>query len=168
MVVYLLRKKTFKVIFICTLCKTTVVHAFRWNCICHLLQERSTYVDFFLAFEWLCWSVYVNCTNPFHQFGFLVALASAWSLTWYQSLRSRVQVLAFAIYCKNCCYPSVSVYRITYDIGPRTRPLVPTSESLHVVTCPSHVSGGVEVYMWIVLALSISSDFWLCWLVHEA
>jgi hypothetical protein len=24
------------------------------------------------------------------------------------------------------------------------------------------------VYKWIVLALSISSDFWLCWLVHEA
>jgi hypothetical protein len=26
----------------------------------------------------------------------------------------------------------------------------------------------VEVYKWIVLALSISSDFWLRWLVHEA
>jgi hypothetical protein len=25
----------------------------------------------------------------------------------------------------------------------------------------------VEVYKWIVLALSISSDFWLRWLVHE-
>jgi hypothetical protein len=45
---------------------------------------------------------------------------------------------------------------------------VPTSESLHVVTCLSHVSGGVEVYMWIVLAISISSDFWLRWLVYEA
>jgi hypothetical protein len=44
----------------------------------------------------------------------------------------------------------VLVYMITYDIGPCTRPLVPTSESLHVMTCPSHVSGGVEVYMWIV------------------
>jgi hypothetical protein len=29
-------------------------------------------------------------------------------------------------------------------------------------------SGAVEVYNWIVLALSISSDFWLCLLVHEA
>jgi hypothetical protein len=64
--------------------------------------------------------------------------------------------------------PSVLVYRITYDIRPRIRPLVPIFESLHVVTCPSHVSGGVEVYMWIVLTLSISSDFWLRWLVHEA
>jgi hypothetical protein len=26
----------------------------------------------------------------------------------------------------------------------------------------------VEVYKWIVLALSTSSDFWLRWLVHEA
>jgi hypothetical protein len=26
----------------------------------------------------------------------------------------------------------------------------------------------VEVYKWIVLALSISSDFWVRWLVHEA
>jgi hypothetical protein len=26
----------------------------------------------------------------------------------------------------------------------------------------------VEVYKWIVLVLSISSDFWLRWLVHEA
>jgi hypothetical protein len=26
----------------------------------------------------------------------------------------------------------------------------------------------VEVYKWIVLAFSISSDFWLRWLVHEA
>jgi hypothetical protein len=26
---------------------------------------------------------------------------------------------------------------------------------------------GVEVYKWIVLVLSISSDFWLRWLVHE-
>jgi hypothetical protein len=26
----------------------------------------------------------------------------------------------------------------------------------------------VEVYKWIVLALFISSDFWLRWLVHEA
>jgi hypothetical protein len=26
----------------------------------------------------------------------------------------------------------------------------------------------IEVYKWIVLALSISSDFWLRWLVHEA
>jgi hypothetical protein len=31
--------------------------------------------------EWGCWSVYVDCTSPFHQFGLLVALASAWSLT---------------------------------------------------------------------------------------
>jgi hypothetical protein len=28
--------------------------------------------------------------------------------------------------------------------------------------------GVVEVYKWIVLAISISSDFWLRWLVHEA
>jgi hypothetical protein len=106
----------------------------------------------------VCWSVYVDCTSPFHQFELLVALASAWSLTWYQSLRSRVQVLAFAIYYKIVVTPRCRC----------TRPLVSTSESLHVVTCPSHVSGDVEVYMWIVLALSISSDFWLCWLVHEA
>jgi hypothetical protein len=33
---------------------------------------------------------------------------------------------------------------------------------------PSHVSGDVEVYKWIVQALSISSDFWLRWLVYEA
>jgi hypothetical protein len=26
----------------------------------------------------------------------------------------------------------------------------------------------IEVYKWIVLALSISLDFWLRWLVHEA
>jgi hypothetical protein len=26
----------------------------------------------------------------------------------------------------------------------------------------------VEVYKWIVLVLSISSDFWLRWLMHEA
>jgi hypothetical protein len=30
------------------------------------------------------------------------------------------------------------------------------------------VVGCVEVYKWIVQALSISSDFWLRWLVHEA
>jgi hypothetical protein len=30
------------------------------------------------------------------------------------------------------------------------------------------VSGGVEVYKWIILALFISLDFWLRWLVHEA
>jgi hypothetical protein len=39
--------------------------------------------------------------SPFYQFGLLVALASAWSLTWYQSSGSRVRVLVFAIYCKN-------------------------------------------------------------------
>src|SRR4051812_20692802 len=27
---------------------------------------------------------------------------------------------------------------------------------------------GVKVYKWIALALSISTDFWLRWLVHEA
>jgi hypothetical protein len=43
--------------------------------------------------------------SPFHQFGLLVALASAWSLTWYQSPGSRVQVLVFAIYYKNYCWP---------------------------------------------------------------
>jgi hypothetical protein len=26
----------------------------------------------------------------------------------------------------------------------------------------------VEVYKWTVLSIFISSDFWLCWLVHEA
>jgi hypothetical protein len=52
--------------------------------------------------RWLgsCWSVYMDCTSSFHQFRLLVMLVSAWSLTWYQSLRSRVQVLAFAIYYK--------------------------------------------------------------------
>jgi hypothetical protein len=50
--------------------------------------------------------VYISeLPSPFHQFGLLVALASAWSLTWYQSPGSRVRVLVFAIYCKNCCYP---------------------------------------------------------------
>jgi hypothetical protein len=44
-------------------------------------------------------------TGPPSQFGLLVALASAWSLTWYQSPGSRVWVLVFAIYCKNCCCP---------------------------------------------------------------
>jgi hypothetical protein len=33
--------------------------------------------------------------------------------------------------------------------------------------CRFDVSTG-EVYKWTVLALSISSDFWLRWLVHEA
>jgi hypothetical protein len=41
--------------------------------------------------------------------------------------------------------------------------------STHVdLSSPSNVSGGVEVYKLIVLAVSISSDFWLRWLVHEA
>jgi hypothetical protein len=31
--------------------------------------------------EWGCWSVLVDCISPFHKFGLLVALASAWSLT---------------------------------------------------------------------------------------
>jgi hypothetical protein len=30
------------------------------------------------------------------------------------------------------------------------------------------VSEGAEVYKWIALALSISSVYWLSWLVHEA
>jgi hypothetical protein len=47
----------------------------------------------------------VDCTNPFHQFGLLVALASAWSLTWYQSPGSQVRVLVFAIYCKIAVAP---------------------------------------------------------------
>jgi hypothetical protein len=38
--------------------------------------------------------------SPFHQFGLLVELVSAWSLTWYQSPGSRVRVLVFVIYCK--------------------------------------------------------------------
>jgi hypothetical protein len=44
-------------------------------------------------------------SSPFHQFRLLVALASAWSLTWYQSPGSRVRILVFAIYYKNCCCP---------------------------------------------------------------
>jgi hypothetical protein len=78
-----------------------------------------------------------------HQFGLLVALASAWSLTWYHNLRSRVRVLDFAIYPKIVIAPSVSMYRplerYIWVTGPRTRPLEPTSESLHVLTClPRH------------------------------
>jgi hypothetical protein len=47
-------------------------------------------------------------------------------------------------------------------------PVLPTSPSSPVVSLFFHSGITVEVYKWIVLALSISSDFWLRWLVHEA
>jgi hypothetical protein len=52
--------------------------------------------------------------SPFHQFGLLVALASAWSLTWYQSPRSRVRVLVFVIYCKIAVAP-LCVHVLTFS-----------------------------------------------------
>jgi hypothetical protein len=54
--------------------------------------------------------------------------------------------------------------------SPCRRLLVPTSKSnTHVdLSSSSHVSVHVEVYKWIIQALSTSSDFLLCWLVHEA
>jgi hypothetical protein len=33
---------------------------------------------------------------------------------------------------------------------------------------PKTLDSHVKVYKWIVLSLSISSDFWLRWLMHEA
>jgi hypothetical protein len=56
----------------------------------------------------------------------------------------RAQGLMFKSWFRNllqncCCPPFVSTYWLSL--------------------LPSHVSGGVEVYKWIVLALSISSDF---------
>jgi hypothetical protein len=69
---------------------------------------------------------------PFHQFGFLVALASAWSLTWYQSAGSQVRVLVFAniagapsvhvqgILClplSSTCWPSLLPWFVTREEG---------------------------------------------------
>jgi hypothetical protein len=50
----------------------------------------------------------------FHQFRFLVALASAWSLTWYQSPGSWVWVPVFAIYCKIVVAP-LCVHVLTFS-----------------------------------------------------
>ena len=87
-------------------------------------------------------------------------------MTWYHSLRSRVRVLAFAIYPKIVVDPSMSTYRPleSYVSFARRRSLPVARADFSL----SHVIGGVEVYKWIALALSISSDFWLRWLVHEA
>jgi hypothetical protein len=52
-------------------------------------------------------------SSPFYQFGLLVVLASAWSLTWYQSPGSRVRVLVFAIYCKIAVAP-LCVHVLTF------------------------------------------------------
>jgi hypothetical protein len=90
--------------------------------------------------------------SPFHQFRLLIALASAWSLTWYQSPGSWVRVLVFAIYSKIAVAPPlVSTCWLSL------LPFVSTcwfSLLLSVSTCwlsllSSHVSGGVEVYKWI-------------------
>ena len=52
-----------------------------------------------------CWPLrvlYVDWTSPFHHFGLMAALASAWTLTWYRSRRSS---LGFCSLSKNCCCP---------------------------------------------------------------
>ena len=71
-------------------------------------------------------------------------------------------------FIKNCCSPLVSKYEpgvIPLRLARRySLPVARVGLSLP----ESHVRGGVEVYTWIVLALSISLDFWLLWLVHEA
>jgi hypothetical protein len=47
--------------------------------------------------------------------------------------------------------------------------LLSHTEFLHMLTSlPVTRVGGVRVYTWIALALPISLDFWLRWLVHEA
>jgi hypothetical protein len=89
--------------------------------------------------------------SPFHQFRFLVALASAWSLTWYQTPGSRVRVLVFAIIVKLLLPPFVSTCWLSLLLFVSTCWFSPL---LSVSTCwlsllPSHVSGGVEVYKWI-------------------
>jgi hypothetical protein len=102
----------------------------------------------------------VDCTSPFYKFRLLVALASAWSLTWYQSPEFWVRVLVFAIYCKKLllppfvftCWLSLLLFVSTCWL----------SLLLSVSTCwlsllSSHMNEGVEVYKWIILALSISS-----------
>jgi hypothetical protein len=100
--------------------------------------------------------------SPFHQFGLLVALASAWSLTWYQSPGSRVRVLVFAIYYKNCCCPPLCprinflfsrlcsrVDFLFYCLCPRVDFLFSRHTWVGVLKC---ISG-------LYLAIFISSDF---------
>jgi hypothetical protein len=65
-----------------------------------------------------CWSISV-LPSLFHQIGLLVALARAYSSTWYQSPGSRVQVLVFAIYCKIVVAP-LCVHVLTFS-SPITR-----------------------------------------------
>jgi hypothetical protein len=110
--------------------------------------------------------------SPFHQFGLLVALASAWSLTWYQSPGSRVWVLVFAIYCKIAVAP-LCVHMLTFSSSDYVHVLTFSSPVwFHVLTFSSplirHTWVGVLMCISELPSPFISSDFWLRWLVHEA
>lgn len=77
--------------------------------------------------------------SPFHQIGLSVVLASAWSLTWYQSQKSQVRVLAFTQFILK-----IVVTPFVHVLASWAAPL-----SLHLLTClPRYVRGG-GVYKWI-------------------
>jgi hypothetical protein len=108
--------------------------------------------------------------SHFHKFGLLVALASAWSLTWFQSPGSRVRVLVLEFYCKIVVAP-LRVHVLTFSSPVCVHVLIFSSlVCVHVLTFSFPVTREWECWNIYVncLALSISSDSWLRWLVHEA
>jgi hypothetical protein len=87
------------------------------------------------------WCSVLKCISelpsPFHQFRLLVALASAWSLTWYQSPGYRVWVLVFVIYCKIAVAPRC-VHVLTFSSPVCVHVLIFSSPvCVHVLTFSS-------------------------------
>jgi hypothetical protein len=77
--------------------------------------------------------------SSFHQFALLVALASAWNLTWYQSPGSRVRVLVFTIYWKITVAP-LCVHVLTFSSPVCVHVLIFSSPvCVHVLTFSSPV-----------------------------
>jgi hypothetical protein len=131
----------------------------------HLCFVFTSYIQ--PCFMCICWASWVcpvslfcamlllmcisELPSPFHQFGLLVALVSAWSLTWYQSPGSRVRVLVFAIYYKNCCCPPLCP-RVDFSRD-RRRQFAPASIS------PVPVLAAASLLPWFV------TREWGCWCV---
>ena len=107
-------------------------------------------------------SVYVDCLalSICSDFWLRWLLHEAWHGIRVHGLEFRV--LAFAIYPKNCYCPPLPSSESTY---------MPLELYLRVSTCwlvSRHTWGGVLSVYVDCLALSISSDFWLRWLLREA
>jgi hypothetical protein len=68
-----------------------------------------------------------------NSLSFLVELVSAFTLTWYQSHKSRVQILGEVLFCASThLFPHLRIFLWL------------------------HVSEGVEVYKWIIYLLLIA------------